>query len=364
MGAVTHLTALISLDLSRNELSVDDGARICGAAAAGGMTQLQVLELEGNGFIASSVVGSDAWRQAGLQQPPDDFVALVGDKHFSVLLQYAVSGNCAAFAARYHPLLPVALLRRIESSDPSLTSLEIKGSFFFSSIFHHSSTFIGPSRVLGLAEALSLNTCITSLNLAGNKLGAVGLRTVIGAVTHLTALTSLDLSSNDMLPDGAEHLAVVVTCLTALTSLNLASNKLGAVGLRAVMGAVTHLMALTSLDLGWNELSVDDGARICGAAAAGGMTQLKVLELGLNGFSASSVVGSDVWKELGLPRPPDEILRQSSYVLLVQYLVSEDKAACRSIRIFVVGETTVSAPLIMTIYSIYRFLFECLQIFS
>ena len=306
MGTVTNLTALTSLDLGWNELSVDDGARICGAAAAGGMTQLQVLELAGNGFSASSVVGSDAWRQAGLQQPPDDFVALVGDKHFSVLLQYAVSGDCAAFAARYHPLLPVALLRRIESSDPSITSLKIIGPFFVSS--SDASEFLGSSRVAGLAEALSLNTCITSLNLAGNKLGTVGVKTLMGAVTHLTALTSLDFSCN--------------------------------------------------------ELSVDDVARICGAAAAGGMTQLKVLELGWNGFSASSVVGSDVWKELGLPRPPDEILRQSSYALLVQYLVSEDKAACRSIRIFVVGESTVSAPLITTVYSIYRFLFECLQIFS
>ena len=130
------------------------------------------------------------------------------------------------------------------------------------------------------------------------------------------------------------------------------------------MGAVAHLTALTSLDLSRNELSVDDVARICGAAAAGGMTQLQVLKLGGIEISASSVVGSDAWKELGLPRPPDEILRQSSSALLVQYLLSEDKAACRSIRIFVVGETTVSAPLIMTVYSMYRFLFECLQIFS
>ena len=48
----------------------------------------------------------------------------------------AVSSDCAAFAARYHPLLHwmlhCSLLRRIESSDPSLKSPEIKG--------HHSSS--------------------------------------------------------------------------------------------------------------------------------------------------------------------------------------------------------------------------------
>jgi hypothetical protein len=66
------------------------------------------------------------------------------------------------------------------------------------------------------------------------------------------------------------------------------------------------------------------------------------------------------FQELGLPRPPDEILNQtkpSNYALLVQYVLSEDKAACRSIRIFVVGETTVSAPLIMTVYSLLLFSF-------
>ena len=292
MGAVTHLTALTSLDLGWNELSVDDGARICGAAAAGGLTQLQVLELEGNGFSASSVVGSDAWRQVGLQRPCDDVVFIPS---FSVLLQYSVSRDRTALADGHrHPLLPVALLRRIENSDPSLTSLEIKGnSFGGASSFQitgsyrssDSSKFIGSSRVLGLAEALSLNTCITSLNLAGNKLGAVGLRTLMGAVTHLTALTSLDLSRN--------------------------------------------------------ELSVDDGARICGAAAAGGMTQLQVLELEGNGFSASSVVGSDAWRQLRLPQPPTEITRRNDFSLLIQYLLSEDKEATKAIRFFVVGESTV-----------------------
>jgi hypothetical protein len=107
------------------------------------------------------------------------------------------------------------------------------------------------------------------------------------------------------------------------------------------MGAVTHLTALTSLDLSRNELSVDDGARICGAAAAGGMTQLQVLELEGNGFSASSVVGSDAWRQLRLPQPPTEITRRNDFSLLIQYLLSEDKEATKAIRFFVVGESTV-----------------------
>jgi len=313
---VTHLTALTSLDLCRNELSAEDGARVCGAAAAAGMTQLQELALEGNGFSAWSVVGCEAWREAGLEPPPDDFVALGGVKSFSGLMQYAVSGDCAAFAARYHPLLPGALLRRIESSDPSLTSLEIKGSFSSSD----ASMFMGSSRVVGLAEALLLNTCIKSLNLAGNKLGAVGLRSVMGAVTHLTALTSLDLSSNLMFSSGTSDFTLHFTHFSALAYLNLFNN----------------------------ELSANDGAFICSAAASSGLTSLHRLNLEGNGFNASSVVGCDAWRDLGLPHPPDEIIRKG-FDSLIQYLLSEDKVATNAIRIFVVGESTVRCVCSLTI---------------
>ena len=162
-----------------------------------------------------------------MQPPPDDFVALLVANSFSVVMQYAVSRDRAAFAARYHPLLPAALLRRIESSDPSLTSLEIKGNPWSSD----GSSFLGCRRVVGLAEALSLNTCITSLVLSGHKLGGEGLQALIGAVTQLTALTSLDLGSNDMMAEGAEAMAVIVTRLTSLRSLSVANNKVGSLGL-------------------------------------------------------------------------------------------------------------------------------------
>lgn len=42
--------------------------------------------------------------EVGLQRQPNNFVALVGVRNFSVSLQYAVSADCSAFAARYHPL--------------------------------------------------------------------------------------------------------------------------------------------------------------------------------------------------------------------------------------------------------------------
>jgi hypothetical protein len=100
MGGVTRLTGLTSLNLGRNELSADDGARVCGAAAAAGMTLLAALELEGNRFTAASVVGCEGWREAGLPPAAEYFCsALSGSKGYSLLIQYAVSRDRAAFAA-------------------------------------------------------------------------------------------------------------------------------------------------------------------------------------------------------------------------------------------------------------------------
>jgi hypothetical protein len=68
--------------------------------------------------------------------------------------------------AEAHPLLPLELLRRIESSDPSLTSLEIRGNAW--SI--DAPSFLGEKGGRALARSLSFNTCIISLNLNGNRL--------------------------------------------------------------------------------------------------------------------------------------------------------------------------------------------------
>jgi hypothetical protein len=111
---------------------------------------------------------------------------------------------------------------------------------------------------------------------------------------------------------------------------------------------------MTVLDLNENSLTADDVARICGAAAAAGMTRLEKLELGYNRFSGSDVVGCEAWRQLNLPQPPDEIVRKCSddadgfdcynFTPLVSYLLSDDKVSCHAIRIFVVGESTVIPP--------------------
>ena len=224
------------------------------------------------------------------------------------------------------PDLPPELLQRIESSDPALTKLEIQ----YKSNFKEAGCRI-------LARALSLNTCITSLDLNGTTITPAGAALLCPALTHLTAMTCLNLRSTEIQSSGASHLCC----------------------------ALTHLTAMTELDLRNNQLTVDDGARICGAAAAAGMTRLKRLDLGgnpsrVNAFSASSVVGCGAWRQLNLPQPPDEIVRKCSVYgdlnasPLVSYLLSEDKVASHAIRIFVVGDSTVHPPHPPTVALMYR----------
>ena len=128
------------------------------------------------------------------------------------------------------------------------------------------------------------------------------------------------------------------------------------------MGGVTRLTGLTSLDLGSNQLCADDGAYVCSAAAAAGMSVLQKLFLSGNGFNALSVVDCEGWRNLGLPQPPDEIIRQG-FDSLLQYLLSENKVATNAIRIFVVGESTVRGFSVFVLYSRCAELYFCVWLF-
>ena len=81
------------------------------------------------------------------------------------------------------------------------------------------------------------------------------------------------------------------------------------------------------------------------------MTQLHELKLEGNGFAAGSVVGCDAWRDIGIPQPPNEIIR-GGFNSLIQYIFSEDKVATNAIRIFVVGESTVRCFFFDVFYNI------------
>jgi hypothetical protein len=72
------------------------------------------------------------------------------------------------------------------------------------------------------------------------------------------------------------------------------------------------------------------------------MTRLH-LNLIDNTFMALRVVESGAWKQLELPRPPNEIVAKGSNAI-IQYLVSEDKVPSHAMRMFFIGDSTVKSP--------------------
>ena len=202
------------------------------------------------------------------------------------------TSGAVSSAADAPPCPPQWLLQCIKSSDPKITELK----------FHY---FGDPPVLLQqgcrlLADALSLNSCITSLRLSGTQLGTEGLRELCSALTHLTALTNLDLSRTDFKPEGASYI-----CET-----------------------FSHLTALTSIDLSDNNLTAGIAARICSAAAAADLTRLLSLQV-------QSCEGTIQTREL-FPflravhaqnrslHPPD-FLEDAGCIGLTHFLMSSDK---------------------------------------
>jgi hypothetical protein len=155
-----------------------------------------------------------------------------------------------------------------------------------------------------------------------------------------------------------ESLALALSLNTCIVSFRLHCCHFEGRAFDALLPALTHLPTLTELDLVCN-LTADDGVHILAAAAAAGMTQLQRLYLSDRArLSPPDVVECREWNQLNLPLPPDEIVSKCSfheiqnsphrrlipsflYSPLLSYLLSDKKVAAYSIRLFLIGESTV-----------------------
>jgi hypothetical protein len=234
------------------------------------------------------VVRSEAWKQLNLPHPPHNFVAA---QDFAFLAGFLMSRDKASFIQTHHPDLPQELLQRITTSHPELKELDIQWKYLFQE---------DGCRIL--ARALDANTCITSLSLRGTKIGPSGAVFLFPALTHLTTLTSLDLSCTSLESYGASLMCSTLSHLTALTFLDLNWARLRP-SVSLLCSTLKYLTALTYLGLGLTDLSADDGELICGAAAAAGMSRLKVLSLVANFCNSAVCFNWRLLRNLNLPPP-------------------------------------------------------------
>ena len=231
-------------------------------------------------------------------------------------------GSSGGSSAVHHPDLPPLLMQSIERSDPCTKEIEIRNMEY--------PTDLGDYGCRILARALSLNTCVTSLSIRLG-IGPAGAAVLFGALTHLTTMTHLNLNDTDLYPLGAVHLCSVLPRLMALTELKLCHTYLQSSGASYLCSVLPHLTAITDLHLYDNLLNKDDAARVCGAAAAAGMTRLKDLVMfeEVNSFEACDVVDCATWRQLHLPRPSQQIIREcrtGGFSPLVSFIFNSEGA--------------------------------------
>ena len=144
---------------------------------------------------------------------------------------------------------------------------------------------IGAAGAESLFEALKVNTCLTTLDLGLNEIDAAGAESLSEALKVNTCLTTLDLSCNEIDASGAESLSEALKVNTCLTTLHVSSNKIDAAGAEFLSEALKINTCLTTLHLRNNEIG-SAGAEFLSEALKVN-TCLTTLDLGWNGIGSA-----------------------------------------------------------------------------
>ena len=113
---------------------------------------------------------------------------------------------------------------------------------------------MGYAKVDALKVALTLNTTLTQLSVADNRIGDAGAIALAEALTVNAMLTKLDVSSNHIGDAGASALAEALTSNATLTKLDVSSNHIGKAGAGALAEALTSNATLTKPDVSSSQI--------------------------------------------------------------------------------------------------------------
>jgi Ran GTPase-activating protein (RanGAP) involved in mRNA processing and transport len=111
-----------------------------------------------------------------------------------------------------------------------------------------------------LADVLSVNTALTSLDFYGNRLSATGVVSIAAALAHNTSLTSVGLGRTHIRSQGAQALAEALAVNTTLTSIDLRSNAVLPQGAQAIAAALYDNTSLVSINVSKNQIG-DSGTQ-------------------------------------------------------------------------------------------------------
>ncbi|KAF9291741.1 hypothetical protein BGZ68_002460 [Mortierella alpina] len=119
---------------------------------------------------------------------------------------------------------------------------------------------IGGDGAKAVANALRINSTLVTLDLRGNLIGDDGAEELAEALRNNSTLATLNLTLNFIKDDGAKGLAVALRANSALAILHLTSNSIGDDGAKGLAEALKHNSTLAILNLTFNFIG-SDGAK-------------------------------------------------------------------------------------------------------
>eukprot|EP00998_Keelungia_sp_KM082_P002062 NODE_1249_length_1409_cov_73.826053_g1238_i0.p1 GENE.NODE_1249_length_1409_cov_73.826053_g1238_i0~~NODE_1249_length_1409_cov_73.826053_g1238_i0.p1 ORF type:complete len:436 (+),score=56.87 NODE_1249_length_1409_cov_73.826053_g1238_i0:81-1388(+) len=159
----------------------------------------------------------------------------------------------------YHSLQEYG--RRLRAQDKSLTEMDLANSF------------LGCDGAKIALEPLSKNRTLQSLDLGYNNLGGsgrkgrlrsdekeIGMQYIAEAMSKNTSITSLNLAGNKLGEPGTKHVAQMLTENGTLRTLSLFNNYIDDSCLHPLCDALGQNNSLTALNLNYNDIT-DNGAR-------------------------------------------------------------------------------------------------------
>ncbi|CAF1201476.1 unnamed protein product [Didymodactylos carnosus] len=134
-----------------------------------------------------------------------------------------------------------------------------------------------------IAEALKTNKTLTSLDINSNNISDEGAKAIAEALKINKTLTILDISNNSISDEVAKAIAEALKTNKTLTTLHLSHNNISSEGAKAIAEALTTNQTLTTLDINSNNIS-DEGAKAIAVALKTNQV-LTTLDIALNKIS-------------------------------------------------------------------------------
>src|SRR3990167_5808111 len=100
-----------------------------------------------------------------------------------------------------------------------------------------------------LAEALKVNSTITTIDLMHNQIGAAGAQALAEALKQKATITRLDLAWNQVGDAGAQALAEALKTNRTITTLYLRDNQIGDAGIQVLIQALKKNHIVTEIDI-------------------------------------------------------------------------------------------------------------------